>query len=69
MSSIVGKKAPSFKAKAVINGGEIVNDFSLHQYCREEPCDLLLLPKGFYFCLSYRIACISGVLATFEVVA
>ena len=25
--SLVGKKAPSFKASAVINGGEIVNDF------------------------------------------
>ena len=32
MGVLVGKKAPSFKAAAVINGGEIVNDFSLDQY-------------------------------------
>jgi alkyl hydroperoxide reductase subunit AhpC len=32
MGVLVGKKAPSFKAAAVINGGEIVNDFSfVHQ--------------------------------------
>ena len=29
MAVLVGKKAPSFKAKAVVMGGEIVNDFSL----------------------------------------
>src|SRR6476661_8121784 len=28
MSSLVGKKAPSFKAGAVIKGGEMVEDFS-----------------------------------------
>ena len=32
MSTLVGKKAPSFKASAVVNGGEIINDFSLDQY-------------------------------------
>ena len=30
--SLVGKKAPSFKAKAVVMGEEIVDDFSLDQY-------------------------------------
>ena len=32
MSVLVGKKAPSFSAGAVVNGGEIVNNFSLDQY-------------------------------------
>ena len=32
MSVLVGKKAPLFTTKAVINGGEIVNDFSLDQF-------------------------------------
>ena len=32
MSSIVGKKAPHFSAKAVVNGGEMVDGFSLDQY-------------------------------------
>ena len=30
--SLVGKKAPSFVAKAVVNGNEIVDEFSLDQY-------------------------------------
>ena len=29
MSSLVGKKAPNFNLKAVVNGGEIVDSYSL----------------------------------------
>ena len=32
MSVLVGKKAPSFKATALVNGGEMVENFSLDQY-------------------------------------
>ncbi len=32
MAVLVGKKAPSFSAPAVVNGGEFVEDFSLEQY-------------------------------------
>ena len=32
MSVLVGKKAPSFSATAVVNGGEVVEQFSLDQY-------------------------------------
>jgi len=32
MSVLVGKKAPEFVSAAVLNGGEIVSDFSLNQY-------------------------------------
>lgn len=32
MAVLVGKKAPLFSEKAVINGGEIVENFSLEQY-------------------------------------
>ena len=32
---LVGKKAPSFSAPAVINGNQIVEDFSLEQYIGE----------------------------------
>ncbi|HET9572082.1 MAG TPA: peroxiredoxin [Bacteroidales bacterium] len=32
MSVLVGKSAPLFKAKAVINGSEIIENFSLDQY-------------------------------------
>ena len=32
MGVLVGKKAPEIKASAVVNGGEIVNDFTLSQF-------------------------------------
>lgn len=47
--SIVGKKAPSFKAKTVINGGEIVNDFSLEQFVGKKHVIFFFYPKDFTF--------------------
>ena len=32
MSVLVGRKAPAINAKAVVNGGEFVDNFSLDQY-------------------------------------
>ena len=32
MSVLVGKKAPVFSSSAVINGGEVIENFSLKQY-------------------------------------
>ena len=32
MSVLVGKKAPEFSVKAVVNGSEIVDNFNLEQY-------------------------------------
>ena len=32
MAVLVGKKAPSFSASAVVNGGEFVDGFSLDQF-------------------------------------
>ena len=58
MTTLVGKKAPSFEASAVINGGEIVQNFSLEQYIGKRS-DFILLSKRFYFCLPFRIACVS----------
>lgn len=49
MSLLVGKKAPSFTAKAVLNGGEIVNDFSLDQYIGEKYVLFFFYPKDFTF--------------------
>jgi peroxiredoxin 2/4 len=51
--SLVGKKAPSFKASAVINGKEIVENFSLDQYLRIKVCIILLLSERFYFRLPH----------------
>tara|TARA_R110001592_G_scaffold363155_1_gene680751 strand:- start:25948 stop:26580 length:633 start_codon:yes stop_codon:yes gene_type:complete len=49
MSVLVGKKAPSFTAPAVINGEEIVDDFSLEQYLGKKYVVLFFYPKDFTF--------------------
>lgn len=49
MSVLVGKKAPEFKAAAVINGEEIVEDFSLDQFIGSKHVILFFYPKDFTF--------------------
>ena len=49
MSVLVGKKAPSFKAKAVVFGDQIVNDFSLDQYIGKKHVVFFFYPKDFTF--------------------
>lgn len=49
MSSLVGKKAPAFRAGAVIKGGEIVEDFSLEQYLGKKYVVFFFYPKDFTF--------------------
>lgn len=49
MSLLVGSKAPSFTAQAVVNGGEIVKDFSLDQYLGEKYVLFFFYPKDFTF--------------------
>lgn len=49
MSVLVGKKAPTFKSAAVINGEEIVEDFSLDQYIGSKHVILFFYPKDFTF--------------------
>jgi len=49
MGVLVGRKAPSFEANAVINGGEIVDNFSLNQYLGEKYVILFFYPKDFTF--------------------
>ena len=49
MGVLVGKKAPSFKAAAVINGEEIIEDFSLDQYKGKNYVILFFYPKDFTF--------------------
>lgn len=47
--ALVGKKAPSFKAAAVINGEEIVEGFSLDQYLGKKYVIFFFYPKDFTF--------------------
>lgn len=49
MAVLVGKKAPSFKASAVLNGGEIVKDFSLDQFIGKKHVVFFFYPKDYTF--------------------
>jgi peroxiredoxin 2/4 len=49
MAVLVGKKAPVFSAPAVINGGEIVEGFSLEQYLGKKYVVLFFYPADFTF--------------------
>lgn len=49
MAVLVGKKAPSFRAKAVMDGEEIVDDFSLDQYIGKKHVIFFFYPKDFTF--------------------
>lgn len=49
MGVLVGKKAPSFSTKAVVNGGEFVSDFSLDQFIGKKYVVLFFYPKDFTF--------------------
>ena len=66
MSVLVGKKAPEFKAKAVINGGEIVNDFSLSQYIGKKHVVFFFYPKDFTFVCPTELHAFQEALAEFE---
>lgn len=64
--SLVGKKAPSFKAQAVINGGEIVADFSLEQYIGKKEVILFFYPKDFTFVCPTELHAFQERMAEFE---
>jgi len=66
MSVLVGKKAPSFKAEAVINGGEIVEDFSLDQYVGKNPVLFFFYPKDFTFVCPSELHAFQAKLGEFE---
>ena len=64
--SLVGKKAPLFKAKAVLNGGEIVSDFSLEQYIGKKEVIFFFYPKDFTFVCPTELHAFQGKMAEFE---
>lgn len=66
MTSLIGKKAPSFKAAAVVNGGEIVNDFSLDQYVGKKYVIFFFYPKDFTFVCPTELHAFQKKLAEFE---
>lgn len=66
MSVLVGKKAPSFEAPAVVNGGEIVEDFSLDQYIGKNYVVFFFYPKDFTFVCPSELHAFQAKLAEFE---
>lgn len=49
MKALIGKKAPEFHAPAVVNGNEIVEDFSLEQYLGKKYVVFFFYPMDFTF--------------------
>ena len=66
MAVLVGKKAPSFKAQAVVNGGEIVENFSLDQYVGKKYVIFFFYPKDFTFVCPTELHAFQEQLAEFE---
>jgi peroxiredoxin (alkyl hydroperoxide reductase subunit C) len=64
--SLVGKKAPSFKAQAVVNGGDIVSDFSLDQYIGKKDVIFFFYPKDFTFVCPTELHAFQEKMAEFD---
>lgn len=64
--SLVGKKAPSFKATAVVNGGEFVQNFSLEQYKGKNYVIFYFYPMDFTFVCPTEILAFQDKLKEFE---
>ena len=66
MSVLVGRKAPVFSAKAVINGNEIIEDFSLNQYLEEKYVVFFFYPADFTFVCPTELIAFQSKIAEFE---
>lgn len=64
--SLVGKKAPVFNSPAVINGEEIVENFSLEQYIGKQEVVFFFYPKDFTFVCPTEIHAFQEKLGEFE---
>ena len=64
--SLVGKKAPKFSATAVINGGEIVENFSLEQFIGKKHVVLFFYPLDFTFVCPTEIIAFQDKISEFE---
>ncbi len=66
MAVLVGKKAPSFSASAVVNGGEIVENYSLDQFLGKKYVVLYFYPADFTFVCPTEIIAFQDKIAEFE---
>lgn len=66
MAVLVGKKAPDFSAQAVVDGGNIVSDFTLSQFNGLKYVVLFFYPKDFTFVCPTELHAFQEKLAEFE---
>lgn len=66
MTMLVGKKAPSFTAAAVVNGGDFVDNFSLDQYVGKKHVVFFFYPLDFTFVCPTEIIAFQKRIADFE---
>ncbi|MFR9166780.1 MAG: peroxiredoxin [Dysgonomonas sp.] len=66
MSVLVGKKAPVFKAPAVINGGEIVDNYSLEQFIGKKYVVFFFYPADFTFVCPTELIAFQDAASEFE---
>ncbi len=62
----IGKKAPIFRAPAVVNGQDIVQDFSLAQYIGKKEVIFFFYPKDFTFVCPTELTALQSSLSEFE---
>ena len=66
MSVLVGKKAPSFSAQAVVDGRTFVKEYSLDQFIGKMPVVFFFYPKDFTFVCPTELFAFQDKLAEFE---
>ncbi len=66
MAVLVGRKAPSFSVPAVVNGGEIVDNFSLDQYLGKKYVVFFFYPADFTFVCPTELLAFQEKLTEFE---
>jgi peroxiredoxin 2/4 len=64
--SLVGKKAPFFKATAVVNGGDFEDNFTLNQFLGQKYVIFFFYPLDFTFVCPTEILAFQDKLAAFE---
>ena len=66
MEILIGKKAPVFKADAVVNGGEFIENFSLEQYIGKKEVVFFFYPLDFTFVCPTELLAFQAKLHEFE---
>jgi peroxiredoxin (alkyl hydroperoxide reductase subunit C) len=64
--AIVGKKAPIFQAPAVMNGRDVIQDFSLAQFIDKKEVVFFFYPKDFTFVCPTELIAFQNALHDFE---